>query len=330
MTKLRVQMFVLGGDSAFDSPAEWCKSVRYQPTIIRNEQLVPIADLIDDDRSRFAVMMAIMDAWVCNGGTAVNFDTSTGTVECSCPTSEEYCFDERCLPSSSECFDESVKLLVGFTNRFTNVFESTKAASHSGSFYKPNPLSGYELVGTVAVKGYQKPTNEVIVIHSSTSTAVAKKAERFTCVLRDRPARGVLSFLSVPTSVSVWRPVCPPGFSSVSDFVQVGWSWPGYYYAEELIRPCIIDHCLQDCQPIWVWDNTCFVCGPPLRFRPFYTFFRVAGGNSKYGSDVGHEGGFFRMSRGSATPSEKELYRCIKPECVQVMQCPLCASSLAR
>ena len=221
------------------------------------------------------------------------------------------CGDDDGLSTAAGCHgnesetDDTKKLTVEYTAHYRLARDDRgSGGNHDVSVYKPIPDSDSEVVGTVAVKGYNSPNEPVIVFVYSTSTDVARKAEDFELIYKD-------SGTGAYKDGSVWRPTCPDGYFSVSDFAQSGYTWPGVLYESVKIRPCIVKSCLTQCEAEWIWDDKGTGGDQDV------VFYRVWGGVDRYGSDVGHSGGFFRAISQYNTAPKKDLLQCIKSECVE-------------
>lgn len=170
------------------------------------------------------------------------------------------------------------------------------------SLYLPLVQLGYATVGTVAVSGYTCPTKPVIVLHYATSTQ-AKEAYNFTRVYADFGLRTRLRG-------SVWRPNCPKGYFSVSDFIQSGYEWPGKLYKGVELRPCLSAYCMTTCTSHLVWDDR------GTRSDQKVAFWVLHGSYAAYGQDIGYSGGFFRVTDDYDKGPTGNLSYCVHPRCV--------------
>ncbi|GMH43975.1 hypothetical protein BSKO_11909 [Bryopsis sp. KO-2023] len=307
------RMYTLGGDFGTESVGEWCTSISKAPAIIANTRLVPIADLIEEGSlARTAVAFAGMDEWVCNGrGSYVVININTGEGGCLCKSNDSFYLDEFCAPESPKCYDGSKvvechfeKILVTYSSSYTFLWrDDGTGGRHYTSFWKPVLGAKQALVGSVAVKGYKQPVQSVMTIHTSTSPEVAREAIEFERVWES-------SLIASKKRASVFRPVCPPGFSSISDFGQDDYEWP-HSYRNTKILPCIANWCIRKCahgMEDWIWNSR------DTRLWYLATWWKMRG------TDVGKGGGFFRSwttdMDGKNKEIDNDLLNCLEPDCV--------------
>ncbi|GMH36784.1 hypothetical protein BSKO_04657 [Bryopsis sp. KO-2023] len=228
-SKLRI----VGGNAGASTAGAWCNTVSKAPTIIGNSRVIPIAELIEEGSlARTAALFAGMDKWICNGrGSYVNISPSTGEGRCKCQSDASFYLDAFCAPQSPKCYSGSKvvvcqfeKILATYTLSYSLLWNDRGSGGRNdGSLYKPNVAANKALVGTVAVKGYSSPTKPVITIDTSTSFAVARPASRFYKLWGDHGTGS-------DRDGSVYRAVCPGGYTSISDFGQKGYNWPVLCY----------------------------------------------------------------------------------------------------
>lgn len=304
---------IVGGNAGAATAGAWCNTVSQSPAIIGNTRIAPIAELLEEGSvARAAVAFAAMDKWVCNGrGSYRNVNPSNGQGSCQCRSDRNHHLDSFCAPQSPKCYSGSTvvpcqfeKILVTYSLSYSLLWNDRGSGGrHDGSLYKPNVAAGKALVGTAAVQGYSAPTRPVITIDTTTSSAVARPADRFWRVWGDWGTGS-------DRDGSVWRPACPSGYTSISDFGQDGYNWPGQF--TEPILPCIANRCVRKCFVQWVWNDR--GTGGDIDT----SWWRLAGTEPQLGSDVGRNGGFFRGVTHYGHPNGGDQM-CLKPECVVVV-----------
>ncbi|GMH34621.1 hypothetical protein BSKO_02482 [Bryopsis sp. KO-2023] len=311
---------IAGGNPRASTADAWCDTVSKAPTIIGSSRLVPIADLIPQGSfARAAAVFAGMDRWVCNGrGKYLNISRNTGVGSCGCQSDSSFYLDAFCAPLSPKCYEGGKlaachfeKLLARYTSTYDLVWQEIVDNPQRVALFKPLvaatkalAVTGHKaLVGTIASYLYDSPdpVRPIITFDTSTSFAVARPATRYDMVCQS-------TLHGRSGGPYVYRPVCPAGYTSVSDFASISDSWPGGEYRGEPIRPCIVNRCLEQC-----FEDHVFSLND-------VTLWRILGTNSEYGSDVGEMGsaaGFFRvMMKGWDSPPSPSLLMCLKAECV--------------
>jgi len=308
-----------GGDPSVKETGAWCKSVRSQPALIGYNEVIPLSELVKgDDIGKYALFMAILDKWYCNGGRAYDFDLDKATVKCICPTDfqKDYTLDNRCLPKSPKCYDSADrlvpcffgKIMVGFAWSYSRVVRIDYAHRLTLSVQRPD--QGYAIMGSLGLKDSTYAGGQTAVVSLRTPDSLVTQALSFQPVWA-----GVLMYASFKfTAFAVYRPVCPAGYNSISDFVRPGGDAPpkGIYKDYE-IRPCIIESCLRTCGVRWLWDTSNNVA------RTSALFITIAGGNAKYGSATGNAGAFFRAVDFKYYPHYNipiSLTQCLDPKCI--------------
>lgn len=309
-----------GGNPAVKNTGKWCKSVRSQPALVGYNKVIPLSELVKGDGyGKYASFMAILDKWYCNGGTAFDFDRAKGTVKCNCPKPREkdYELDGRCQPITGKCYSSTGgqvpcihgKIILGFATSYRRIFWLIEKMHLST--YVQRPDMGYAIMGTLGIESSTFASGRTAVVSLRTSDTLVKPALSFAKVWAGKQSEESLGDIII----SVWRPACPEGYTSISDFFQRGARAPPRgIYKDYTLRPCIVNSCLKTCFAKWLWQDEYCPAGVHVHI------FSIVGGQSKYGSELGSAGGFFRALRWwYGKPHDHvpvKLTQCLDPKCI--------------
>lgn len=105
---------------------------------------------------------------------------------------------------------QTAGLDIDFTRSYTPVWtDKGSGAAADVSFWRPEPPSGWFRVGHHMKRGYGTPTEPTMVVRANSGTPLAQPID-YLLVWDD-------SGSGADQNGSVWRPLCPGGFSSMGD-----------------------------------------------------------------------------------------------------------------
>ncbi len=105
---------------------------------------------------------------------------------------------------------QSAGLDIDFTRSYSLVWtDKGSGAAADVSFWRPEPASGWFRVGHHVKRGYGNPTEATMVVRARSGAPLARPVDYI--LVWDDSGSGSAQ------DASVWRPVCPSGFSSMGD-----------------------------------------------------------------------------------------------------------------